>query len=170
MQGLKKLLILKIKLFAKLCLPLSSKWRHGVKVEPVPRDLDTLGPGTRDHPQSLKVGPGTPLKFKSGTAGAPSKFKSGTPSPFFNKLIKSFFSEYLIAFFTHFILSFLNTIQKISTVSNRNQQSALKINKYMWQRKNYLKRLNRTPVNLNPTEIITFLDRHLLRILFEVYL
>ena len=87
-------------------------------MRPVPRDLETLGPGIRDHPQSLKVGPGTPLKFQSGTAGAPSKFKSGTPSPFFNKLMKSFFSEYLIAFFTHFILSFLNTIQKISTVSN----------------------------------------------------
>ena len=41
---------------------------HGVKV----------GPGPRDPPQSLKVGPGTPLKFKSGTPGPPSKFKSGT--------------------------------------------------------------------------------------------
>ena len=50
---------------------------HGVKV----------GPGPRDPPQSLKVGPGTPLKFKSGTPGPPSKFKSGTPSPFFNEFI-----------------------------------------------------------------------------------
>ena len=41
---------------------------HGVKV----------GPGPRDPPQSLKVGPGTTLKFKSGTPGLPTKFKSGT--------------------------------------------------------------------------------------------
>ena len=34
--------------------------------------------GTLGPPQSLKVGPGTPLKFKSGTPGPPSKFKSGT--------------------------------------------------------------------------------------------
>ena len=52
---------------------------HGVKVGPGPQD-----PGNRDPPQSLKVGPGTPLKFKSGTPGPPSKFKSETPSPFFN--------------------------------------------------------------------------------------
>ena len=38
-------------------------------------------PMTRDPPQSLKVGPKTPLKFKSGTPGSPSKFKSGTPGP-----------------------------------------------------------------------------------------
>ena len=41
---------------------------HGVKVRP----------GPRDPPQSLKVRPETPLKFKSGTPGPPSKFKSGT--------------------------------------------------------------------------------------------
>ena len=41
---------------------------HGVKV----------GPGSRDPPQNLKVGPGTPLKFKSRTPGPPSKFKSRT--------------------------------------------------------------------------------------------
>ena len=52
------------------------KIRHGVKVGPGPRDL-----GTRDPPQSLKVGPGTLLKFKSGTLGPPSKFKSRTPGP-----------------------------------------------------------------------------------------
>ena len=40
---------------------------------PGPRD-----PGTRDPHQSLKVGPGTPLKFKTGIPGPPSKFKSGT--------------------------------------------------------------------------------------------
>ena len=46
-----------------------------MKVGPRPQD-----PGTRDPgpPQSLKVGPGTPLKFKSGIPGPPSKFKSGT--------------------------------------------------------------------------------------------
>ena len=59
--------------------------RHGVKV----------GPGPRDLTQSLKVGPGTllkfknrtpgpPLKFKSRVPGPPSKFKNGTPSPLFN--------------------------------------------------------------------------------------
>ena len=42
-------------------------WR-GVKV----------GPGSREPPQNLKVGPGTPLKFKTGTLGHPSKFKTGT--------------------------------------------------------------------------------------------
>ena len=49
--------------------------------DPWTRDLGTLGPGTRDLPQSLKVEPGTPpppfLKFKSGTQGPPSKFKIG---------------------------------------------------------------------------------------------
>ena len=40
---------------------------YGVKVGPEPqdwgpRDLGTLGLGTWDPPQSLKVGPGTPLK------------------------------------------------------------------------------------------------------------
>ena len=42
--------------------------------------------------------------------------------------------------------------------------------RYMWQRKNYLKKLNRTPVNSNLTEVITFLDRRRLAIIFEVYL
>ena len=49
--------------------------------------------------------PPTPLRFKSGTSGPPSKFKSGTPetSPFFNSF---FFSEYfffLICFFSSFL-------------------------------------------------------------------
>ena len=42
------------------------------------RDLRTLEFGTRNPPQSMKMGPGTPLKFKSGTPGAPLKFKCGT--------------------------------------------------------------------------------------------
>ena len=58
----------------------NSLW-HGVKVGPGPRDPGPQYPGTRDHPQSLKVEPGTPLKFKSGTPGPPSKFKSGVPRP-----------------------------------------------------------------------------------------
>ena len=37
----------------------------------------TQKPGTLG-PQSLKVGPGTLLKFESGTPGPSSKFKSGT--------------------------------------------------------------------------------------------
>ena len=51
---------------------------HGVKVGPALRDPRPQDPGP---PQSLKVGPGTPLKFKSGTPGPPSKFKSRTPGP-----------------------------------------------------------------------------------------
>ena len=54
-------------------------FRHGVKVGPAPRDPGPQDPGTRGLPQSLKVGPGTPLKFKSRTPGPPSKFKSGVP-------------------------------------------------------------------------------------------
>ena len=34
--------------------------------------------GTRDPPQSLKVGPGIPLKFKSGTPGPPQNLKIGS--------------------------------------------------------------------------------------------
>ena len=41
----------------------------------------TPGPGTGNPPQRLKVGPGSRLKFKSGTPGLPPKFKSGTPGP-----------------------------------------------------------------------------------------
>ena len=60
----------------------------------------TPGPGP---PQSLKVGPGTPLKFKSGIAGPPSKFKSETPG-----LSLKFKSGVLIKIFlycfTYFVL------------------------------------------------------------------
>ena len=45
-----------------------------------PGPLDS-GPGTQEPPQSLKVGPGTPLKFKIGTLGPPSKFKKGPQDP-----------------------------------------------------------------------------------------
>ena len=76
--------------------------RHGVKV----------GPGPREPPQSLKLGPGTSLKFKSGTPGSPSKFKSGTPGPStkfksgppYLSLMNSFFSEYVFASFTYLFL------------------------------------------------------------------
>ena len=71
---------------------------------PGPRD-----PGTRDLglPQSLKVGPGTPLKFKSGTPGPPLKFKSRIPGPTSKfksgtphlSSMNSLFSEYLIVFY-----------------------------------------------------------------------
>ena len=54
---------------------------------PGPREPGTSGPRARDPPQNLKVGPGTPLKFKSGTPGPPSKFKSGILTPFFNEFI-----------------------------------------------------------------------------------
>ena len=45
----------------------------------------TFGPGTRDHPQCLKVGPSTT-----------SKFKSVTPSSFFNEFI--FFRTFHVLF------------------------------------------------------------------------
>ena len=108
-----------------------TKLRHSVKdQDPRTRDLGTLEPGTRDPPRSLKVGPRTPLRFKSGNQGPTSKFKSGTPGPpsKFKSgnstwwMMNSFFSKYFIFFFTYSIfLSFLNKSQKISTVSNRNQ-------------------------------------------------
>ena len=52
-------------------------------MRPGPRVVEPQDPGTWDPgpPQILKVGPGGPLKFKSGTSGPPSKFKSGTPGP-----------------------------------------------------------------------------------------
>ena len=73
-----------------LCLGIL--FRHGVKV----------GPRTRDPPQSLKAGPGTPLKFKSGTPGPPPKFKSGTPGP-----PSKFKSGTLIIIFLHCVTYFV---------------------------------------------------------------
>ena len=81
----------------------------------------TPGPGTQDPTQWLKMGHGTPLKFKSGTPGPLSKFKSGTPgpstmfksgipSPFFNEFI--FFRIFLRFFYLFIFVSFLNKIQK----------------------------------------------------------
>ena len=50
--------------------------RYDVKVVPEPRGPGFWDPGTQDElPQSLKVGPGTTLKFKRGTPGPPSKLK-----------------------------------------------------------------------------------------------
>ena len=69
------------------------------------QDLGTLGLGTWDPPQSLKVGHRTPLKFKRGTPGPTSKFKNGTPSPFFNEFI---FFRIFHRFFI--FVSFLNKI------------------------------------------------------------
>ena len=91
----------------------------GVKVGPGARDPEPQDPGTWDSPQSLKVGPGTALKFKSGT-----------PSPFFNEFT---FSRMFHLIFTYlfFFVSFLNQILKISSVSNRSQQSAPKIKRYI---------------------------------------
>ena len=53
-----------------------SESRYGVKVGLGPMDPGPRDPGTRDPdpPQSLKIGPGTPLNFKSGTPGHSSKF------------------------------------------------------------------------------------------------
>ena len=83
--------------------PLSFESGHGAKVGPSPGTQDlailgpgTLGPETQDPPQSLKVGPETPLTLKSGNPGPPSKFKIGTPTHL--SLMNSFFSEYFIVF------------------------------------------------------------------------
>ena len=54
-------------MFNTFSITFSPLKRHGVKVGPGPQDLGTPDPRTRDPPQSLKVGPGTPLKCKSGT-------------------------------------------------------------------------------------------------------
>ena len=58
--------------------PERCQWGHGVKVGPGPLDPGPQNPGTRNPPQSLDVGPGNPLNFKSGSPGPPSKFNSGT--------------------------------------------------------------------------------------------
>ena len=64
------------------------------------RDLGT--------PQSLKVGPGTPLRFKGRTSGAPSKFKSGTSNTLIFFFFRIFFLFFLFCFF-----SFLNNEHNI---------------------------------------------------------
>ena len=73
----------------------------------------TPGSGTQDTPQNLKVGPLTPLRFKSGTLGPPpptqclkmgpqnalQSLKVGPPSrtsPFFNEF---FFLQKILSFF-----------------------------------------------------------------------
>ena len=58
--------------------------RHGVKVGPGSRDLAPQDAGTQDSgpPQSLKVGPGTPSKFKSGTRDPPKGQKWDPRTPF----------------------------------------------------------------------------------------
>ena len=90
---------------------LASQHRHGVKVGPGPRDP---GPGTQDPTQWLKMGHGTPLKFKSGTPGPLSKFKSGTPghptefksgipSPFFNEIFQNISLLFLLIYLYVFL-------------------------------------------------------------------
>ena len=129
------------------------KIRHGVKVGPEPQEPGPLDLGP---PQSLKLGSGTPLKFKSGTPGPlskfksgtpgpPSKFKSGTPSPFFNELI-SF--QNISSFFI--IVSFLQNKYQLCVNTS---QVHLKMKKLSAE-----------------TEAITFLGRHHLATLSVVYL
>ena len=68
------------------------------------------GPGTRDPPQSLKVGPITSLKFKSGTPGLSSKFKSWTSGPalkFESGTLSSFLNELIFFRIFHQFLSYL---------------------------------------------------------------
>ena len=54
-------------------------------------------------------------------------------------------------------------------MSNTNQQSALKIKKYMTTKK-LSEETEQKIVNLDPIEVIIFLDRDRLGILFKVYL
>ena len=64
--------------------------------DPVTWRLWTLGPGT---PLKFKSGtPEPPSKFENGTLGLPSKFKSTTPgtSPFFHEFI--FFFQNILSF------------------------------------------------------------------------
>ena len=78
--------------------------RHGVKVGLGSRDLAPQDAGTQDSgpPQSLKVGPGTPLKVKSGTPGLPSKIKNGAPGP-----PSKFKSGTLVIIFLHCLTYFV---------------------------------------------------------------
>ena len=80
---------------------------------PGPWDPGPREPGIRDSSQSLKVGPGAPRKFKSGTPGPPSKFQSGTPGPPLKfksgtPSMKSFFFQNIFSFFllTYFCVFF----------------------------------------------------------------
>ena len=76
---------------------------HGVGVGPGPRDPGPRNPGIqdRDRSLSLKVGPGSPLKFKSGTPGS---------LPFFSESIFFFFQNTYLFLLIRFFL-FLNNIQ-----------------------------------------------------------
>ena len=91
------------------------KW-HGVKVGPGPqdprtRDLRTLGPGTRDTPQSLKVGPKDPLQ--NVKVGPQDSLRSLKVGPLHLSLMNSFFFRIFHRFFlTYLFLSFLNKIQR----------------------------------------------------------
>ena len=71
------------------------------------RDLRNLGPGTQDSPPSLKVGPGTPLKFESGTPGPPTKFKSGTLIIIFLHCSTCFVLD--ILFYIYMVIIFTNS-------------------------------------------------------------
>ena len=70
----------------------------------------TPGPKTWDLLQSLKVGPVTSLKFKSGIPGPSSKFKSWTSGPalkFKSGTASSFLNELIIFRIFHQFLSYL---------------------------------------------------------------
>ena len=91
------------------------KW-HGVKVGPGPqgprtRDLRTIVPGTRDTPQSLKVGPQDPLQ--NVKVGPQDSLRSLKVGPLHLSLMNSFFFRIFHRFFfTYLFLSFLNKIQR----------------------------------------------------------
>ena len=78
-------------------------------------------------------------------------------SSFFFRIFHRFF--YLFSF-----VSFLNKIQKIINCEYQKSMVYTKAKQVCVTTKNYLKKLNRTPVNPNPTEVITFLDRDRLAI------
>ena len=70
--------------------------------KPGTQDPGPQNPGTRDPTQSLKVVPGNPLTFKSGTPGPPPKFESVTTGP-----PSKFKSGTLIIIFLHCLTYFV---------------------------------------------------------------
>ena len=62
-------------------------------------------PGIRFPQQSLKVGPKTPLKVKSGTPGPPPKFKSGTLIILFLHCLTYYvLDKYIIYYIIYYII------------------------------------------------------------------
>ena len=107
-----------------------------------------------------KSGTRTPGPRTSGPRDPLQSLKVGPPHL---SLMNSFLFRIFHCFFI--FVSFLN-----KDIYKKNINCELTLVKYIWKQKNYLKKLNRTPVNSNPIEVIILLDRHRLAILSDVYL